>query len=56
MNIDSLLSSIKLYRYAPTMSICFTKNAKSTYMAEKILKDFHRMVGANVSLKSMPGI
>ena len=56
IKIGSSLSPIHLSKYAPTMSICSIKNPKSADMARKILSDLRRTVGANVSLKSMPGI
>ena len=56
IKIGHLLSPIKFSKYAPTMSICSIKNPKSIDIAKKILSDLLRTIGANISLKSMPGI
>lgn len=54
--IDSLLSPIKLFKYAPIISICFIKNPKSANMAKKIFSDLQYIMRANVLLKSIPSI
>lgn len=56
MKIGSLLSPMKLFKKASTMSIRSTKNSKSVDMARKILRNLHLTVGAKVLLKSMSGI
>ena len=56
IKISSLFSSIKFFKYALTMSICFFNNPKSADMAKKILNNLQRTVRANVLLKSIPGI
>ena len=56
IKIGSLLSSIKLSKYALTMSICSIKNLKTIDIAKKILSNLHYTVGANILLKSMPSI
>ena len=56
IKISSLLSLIKLSKYAPTMSICSIKNSKSIDMAKNILSDLWYTVGTNILLKLMPGI
>lgn len=56
IKIGNLLSFIKLFKYASTMSICFIKNLKSVDMAKKIFSNLWRIVRANISLKSMLNI
>lgn len=56
MNSSSLLSPIKLSKYASIISICHNKNPKIADMAKKILSDLNWKVKEKVLLKSMLSI
>lgn len=53
IKIGYLLLSIKLFQYALTIFICFTKSLNNADMARKIFKDSHLAIVTKVLLKSI---